>query len=181
MRKRVVTGKHYKVRPVKVETPSNIPDLKYWEKTTIYGMDVYTRKGHRQTSVDEFIKYNKDVVMNWVRGQEKRLNRPIPNVRRYVSQYLKSFNYNFIEFVKKAAAPIEIRQAAYAYELLVETGKIEDLQAEVNEEVELSRIHYLGSNLYEYIGTTRKCRFEISYYKGGNSYVDVEIFTGVDI
>ena len=186
MRKKIVLGKHYKQQPQKVEKQTTQIPLKGWKKVKVLGIDVALRK-YKQTSVADFIKTSASLfIVSWlvndfIKRREEATGVKIKNVRQYISNYARTYKYDFETFVKKAAADPNLRWAAHAYEILVNTGRIEDLQAEVNEEIEMNRIHYLGDNNYEYIGSTRKCRFKIHYQSEGRSHVDVEVFSGVDI
>ena len=179
-RKKVVLGKRHKQQPQKVEKQTTQIPSKGWKKVKVLGIDVALRK-YKQTSVADFIKYNQELVNDFIKRREEATGVKIKNVRQYISNYARTYKYDFETFVKKAAADPNLRWAAHAYEILVNTGRIEDLQAEVNEEIEMNRIHYLGDNNYEYIGSTRKCRFKIHYQSEGRSHVDVEVFSGVDI
>lgn len=179
MRKKITLGKHYKERKLVPEIKPTLP-TKGWKQEKVLGLTVTLRK-YKSTSVEDFIKYNKTIINDFIRRQEERTGRTIKNVRQYISNYLKTYKHDFIEFIKKAAASPDLRFAVHAYELLVDTGSIEDLQVEVQEEILISRIHYIGDNNYEYIGEKRKCKFTIHYQNEGQSNVTVEVFTGVDI
>lgn len=178
-RKKVTLGKHYKKRKLVPEIKPSLP-TKGWKQEKILGLKVTLRK-YKQTSVEDFIKYNQAIIADFIKRQEERTGRKITNVRQYISNYLKTYKYDFIEFIKKAAASPDLRFAVHAYELLVDTGSIEDLQVEVQEEILINRIHYIGNNNYEYIGEKRKCRFEIKYENEGRSHVEIIVGTGVDI
>lgn len=178
MRKKIVLGKKYK-QTTKVEKQIT-PPTKGWKQVDVLGIKINIRK-YKLTSAKDFIKYNKEIVKEFIKRQEERTGRKITNIEQYVRNYARTYKGDWIEFVKKAAAPADLRWAAHAYEILVNTGAIEDLQAEVNEEIIMMRIHYIGDNNYEYIGTNRKCKFRIHYQNEGNSQVWVEVFTGVDI
>lgn len=178
-RKKVVLGKHYKQQPQKVEKQiTRLPEG--YKQIKVLGIDVVLRK-YKQTSVANFIKYNSELVNDFIKRREEATGVKIKNVRQYISNYARTYKYNYETFVKKAAADPNLRWSAYAYEILVNTGRIEDLQAEVNEEIVANKIHYIGDNNYEYIGSTRKCRFKIHYQSEGRSHIEVEIFNGVDI
>lgn len=179
MRKKIVIGKHYK-QTTKVEKPiTATAPTKGWKQVDVLGIKLTLRK-YKQTSAKDFIKYNQELVKQFIEVQEARTGRTIERVEQYVRNYVKAYKNDWIEFVKKAAAPVDLRYAAQAYDLLVQTGSIEELQAEVNEEIVINKIHYIGDNNYEYIGNTRKCKFRIHYVSGANSYVWIEIFTGED-
>lgn len=144
-----------------------------------------TRTIINEKSVESFIANNKKQIQAFIERQEERMSvllpKKISNVPRYVRNYLRSYR-SFEEFVKKAAAPVDWREANHAYEMLELTGRIQDLQAEVNEKIEVERIHYSGNNYYEYVGKSRKCKFQIKYSDlGGNSQVAVEVYEGEDI
>lgn len=177
MRKKVVIGKKYK-QTTKVEKQITQP-TKGWKQVDVLGIKINIRK-YKLTAAKDFIKYNKEIVKEFIKKQEERTGRKITNVEQYVRNYVKPYKQDWIDFVKKAAAPVDLRYAAQAYDLLVQTGSIEELQAQVNEEIVINKIHYIGDNNYEYIGNTRKCKFRIHYVSGANSYVWIEIFTGED-
>lgn len=151
-----------------------------YKRVKVLGQDIIIRK-HKQTGVKDFIKYNKEVVNRFIEEQSQRLGRPIQNVERYIKNYARTYDFDYEELYRKSLAPTDLINAGYAYDILEETGSLEDLQAEVNEDIQVERIHYLGSNKYEYVGSKRKCVFEIRYYKAGKSNVEVIIDKGVDI
>ena len=140
-----------------------------------------TRTAKTPENIKRFIAANKAAVEEFIKRREVIIGAKIPadRVEQYIKNQLKSYK-SFEDFIKKAAAPIEWQQGAHAYDLLVETGRLEDLQAEVNETVTIERIHYIGNGHYEYIGDTRKCKFTIYYVSGDNSQVTIEIENGED-
>lgn len=181
-RHKINIGKHSKAavqaRAAQTKAIKAIPQG--YKAVKVLGQDIIIRK-HKQTGVKDFIKHNKAIVDRFINEQSKRLGRPIQNVERYIKNYAKTYDFDYEELYRKSLAPTDLINAGYAYDVLVDTGSIEDLQAEVNEDIDVTRIHYLGSNKYEYVGSKRKCTFEIKYYKAGKSNVEVIIDKGVDI
>lgn len=104
------------------------------------------------------------------------LRANISSAQRFKSLF-SSYKGNYEKLIKDLTFSRPQSASEFAYQVLKDTGKIEDLAAMANEAIDPNKVVYQRNNYYSYKAENGKVfLFEITYQgERGNSIVDVEI------
>lgn len=152
--------------------------------TNIGGFELIVKK-HGKLTAEEIWKYQGKEIEKLFESYHKEIMKKAQGYRPApISTKQKFFNLfnvykgDYAKFVKDFTFTRPQSSAEYAYQMLKDTGRIEDLQIMANEEIDVNKIVYQRNNYYSYKADNGKTfLFEIVYQhdEDSNSYVDVEI------